>query len=61
MCKICEFFICPPACPSYDGESAEYGKPLGRCDGCGDYVYEGDLYYVEKRKIFCADCAQAIE
>lgn len=61
MCKICKSYICPPECPSYKGISAELGKPIARCCECADYIYKDDMYYAEGRRVYCADCAMALE
>lgn len=61
MCRICKSSLCLPRCPEYEGESAELGAPLGKCEECGAYVYDGELYFAYGRLIWCADCAEALE
>ena len=61
LCKICQLFYCPPECPSYVGISPEYGRPIGRCDECGNYIYDGDFYYAEGGVTLCSECAEACD
>ena len=56
MCAICRRYICPSACPSFLGESAELGKRLFECSACGEAIYEGDEYIVGYGKPYCNRC-----
>ncbi|MBE6531877.1 MAG: hypothetical protein E7679_07340 [Ruminococcaceae bacterium] len=56
MCRICGKYICPPSCPSYDGESAEMGKMIGRCSECGVRLCEYDDIVYSYGKPYCVDC-----
>ena len=56
MCDICKKFICPPACPSYDGRSAEHGKRIAVCAICKEPIYLGDLYFASTKLILCSRC-----
>ena len=56
MCAICSFRRCPPACPSYRGQSRERGSPVGQCDECGAFVYAEDDFFQTARTIICAAC-----
>lgn len=57
MCSICGKYLCPPACPSYRGDSAELGKRVGICRKCGRYIYENEDYYGSVGAKICEDCA----
>ena len=56
MCRICGKYICPPPCPSYCGESAEMGKMIGRCAGCGERLCEYDYLRYAYGKLLCHRC-----
>lgn len=58
MCDICRRFICPPACPSYAGISAEYGKRRARCTECGRWLYDEDDYIIDYGYPYCLRCAK---
>lgn len=57
MCGICGKFICPSSCPSFDGESAEYGKRIGYCAGCGISLCEYEDIEYSYGKPYCSECA----
>ena len=57
MCQICGKYICPSACPSYDGESAEYGKRIDFCSECGAYLCEFEYIDYSYGKPYCSECA----
>ena len=61
MCRICGKYICPPACPSYDGESAERGRAKGRCYVCGAMVCEYDEIVYSSGKPYCFACYREVE
>ncbi|MBP3314184.1 MAG: hypothetical protein J6M03_00035 [Clostridia bacterium] len=56
MCEICRRFICPPACPSYNGRNVEYGRRRGVCASCGKELYSSDEIYGSFTKILCKKC-----
>lgn len=56
MCKICGQYFCYPSCPSFEGDSAEFGKRLFRCAVCGENIYETDDYTINKGRAYCATC-----
>ncbi len=58
MCHICGMYMCPPACPSYEGISIESGKPIGSCDECGAYIYSEDIFFEKGSFLLCADCEE---
>ena len=58
VCDICEKYICPPSCPSYKGDSAEFGKAVAICRKCGRYIYADDDYFRDKTGRTCSDCAE---
>ena len=58
MCGVCGFRRCPPPCPSYVGTSREYGRPIGQCDECGEYIYPNDDYCDFGKIMLCALCAE---
>lgn len=57
MCHICKYDVCPPACPSYEGLELERGRPIGRCEECGGYVYADEKFFEAGRFILCPECA----
>ena len=57
MCDICGFIFCPSGCPSYEGVSAELGRPIAECCECGDYIYKNESFYEERGEFWCANCA----
>ncbi len=61
MCEICRMYICPPACPSYEGISLVNGRPIGRCDECGEYIYAEDIYFEKGRSLLCELCGESEE
>lgn len=58
MCAICRRYICPSACPSFVGDSAELGKRLFGCSGCGEAIYEDDEYNIRYGKPYCKKCTE---
>ena len=56
MCEICKRFICPPACPSYDGRSAEKGKRIAVCRVCGAELYADSDFFVKGATFLCKIC-----
>ena len=61
MCDVCGQYFCYPSCPSFEGISAELGKRLFKCSGCGCGLFEADDYTIYKGKAFCEDCALGTE
>lgn len=53
MCKICRRVICPSSCPNAS-EPPVYGK----CEECGEKIYDGDEYYEIGDFIFCEACVR---
>ena len=58
MCDICGKYICPPACPSYSGDSAEFGRCVGVCRKCGRSIYADNEYFGSVSARICLDCAK---
>ena len=56
MCNICRKFICPPACPSYEGRSSERGLRVAVCRICGEFIYRGGGRFLNDRHPLCFDC-----
>ncbi len=56
VCEICRHYFCVPACPSFIGRSAELGRYLFRCAGCGVKIYEHDAYVINYGKPYCLEC-----
>lgn len=56
MCEICRKYLCPPACPSYVGRSAERGKTVFRCADCGKLLHEYDDYIIDYGNPYCLAC-----
>ena len=61
MCEICRKYRCPPNCPSYEGRSAEFGRPIAKCRECGRSLYEDDLIREYGGRAVCDECAGKIE
>ncbi len=61
MCRICGKYICPPACPSYDGESAERGRRIGFCASCNRTLCEYDYIGYSNGKPYCLDCYRQVK
>ena len=59
MCDICGRPICPPACPSYNGRSAELGHRVGICRKCGRSIYTGESARQEFDSLVCGECSKA--
>ena len=60
MSQYCYKYRCPPSCPSYDGVSAEYGRPIGVCARCGEHVYRHERFERMQASLLCANCAKDI-
>lgn len=60
ICEICESYVCPPACPHFDGRVTGVGEPIGRCHICGARIYERDGHFCRDEKILCAECAEEL-
>ena len=58
MCAICRRYICPSACPSFEGESAELGKRLFVCSMCDEPIYETDEYGIRYGNPYCKKCIE---
>lgn len=56
MCQICGKYLCPPACPSYRGRSAERGYKICECSACGTFLCEYDTIKHSYGKPYCQDC-----
>ena len=54
MCKICGFTNCPPGCSNYEP------RIIGRCDKCGEKLYEGYELWADYdgHRFCCEDCAK---
>ena len=61
MCDICGGYFCYPSCPSYNGDSAEFGKRLFLCSRCGRSIYEIDDYTKDEDNVYCEECSQELE
>ena len=61
MCRICGKYICPPVCPSYDGESAERGRRIGFCARCGRTLCEYDYIGYSDGKPYCLGCYRQVK
>ena len=61
MCAICRRYICPSACPSFEGASAELGRRLSVCTSCGGAIYESDEYVINYGKPYCKRCAERLD
>ena len=60
MCDICGGYFCYPSCPSYNGDSAEFGRRLFCCSQCGCSIYEADEYTVDEDNVYCEECLQEL-
>lgn len=56
MCEICHKYKCSSGCPSYEGESAELGRRVCFCEGCGVTLYEYEEICYSYGKPYCIDC-----
>lgn len=56
MCPVCKHSRCLLECPLYDGESISRGTPIAKCEECGIFIYENDIYYESKSFTWCAVC-----
>lgn len=56
MCEECQMFICPPACPNFDGTLAGLGRPRGRCSLCDGGIYRDEEYYLLGGERVCQFC-----
>ena len=61
MCEICRMQICPPSCPTYEGKRAGSGKAIGRCAVCESLIYQGEIYFYNRDRSVCEDCARYID
>lgn len=61
MCDICNFFFCPPSCPSYDGQDAEFGTRLGYCGGCGREIHTENDFFTAGSYLLCAACYDKLQ
>ena len=61
MCAICRRYICPSACPSFEGASAELGRRLSVCTSCGGAIYESDEYVINYGKPYCKSCFERLD
>ena len=61
MCQTCGQYFCYPSCPSFVGISAELGRRLFRCSGCGESLFEADDFMIYKGRPFCSSCAKGGE
>jgi hypothetical protein len=53
MCEVCHYTPCVPRCPNAP-DPPEFGK----CDRCGEPVFDGDEYYEEPDgDVLCESCA----
>ena len=60
ICKICGQFVCPPACPEFDGYVAGLGSAKSECETCGVRNYDGDGHFIKNGKAICIDCAEEL-
>ena len=60
ICEICESYVCPSACPNFDGRVVGVGSPIGVCLECGGHIYDGDVHFCRDNKILCAECAEKL-
>jgi len=61
ICKICSQYICPSACPGFEGYVVSLGVPDGECASCGKRLYTGAGESLRARgKRICADCAEEL-
>lgn len=53
MCRLCGREPCLPRCPN------AINKCIGRCDTCGEAIYDGDECYIdEQSNLYCSlQCA----
>ena len=58
MCDECYFTYCPESCPNYE---SELGEPLGRCEKCDAYIYEGEEHVACDGKLYCVDCVEKFD
>lgn len=56
MCEECQMFICPPACPNFDGTLVSLGRSRGRCSLCDGDIYLDEEYYLLGGERICKLC-----
>ena len=61
MCDLCGMSICPPACPSFEGELAGMGRAVGRCALCDGTVHSGEQVLVKGGEMLCEACADGAD
>ena len=54
MCDICWRAICPSGCPN-----AKEPPKFGKCEECGETIYDGDEYYAIGDHKFCEACVRS--
>ena len=57
ICKICNQYFCPPACPNFDGFVVGLGSSVAECEICSTRLYDGDVPFEKNGKFLCQDCA----
>lgn len=60
ICEICKSYVCPPACPNFDGRVVGLGTRNGECHICGAGIYEGDGHFCRDEKMLCVECAEEL-
>ena len=60
ICKICGQFVCPPACPEFDGYVTGLGNATSECEICGVRNYEGDGHFMKNGKAICSECTEEL-
>lgn len=60
ICDICNQYVCPSSCPSFEGKLASLGASLGRCFYCSSNAYENDGHHSYNGKILCDECASEL-
>ena len=56
MWEECQMFICPPACPNFDGALVMRGRARGRCSLCDGDMYLDEEYYLFGGERICKLC-----
>lgn len=52
LCEYCMgMFKHHPRCPN-----AEPAKSVYKCSECGEYIYDGDMFYRIGGSIYCEEC-----
>lgn len=60
ICEYCGQYICPSACPNFEGYVAGLGSSIGNCSVCESRVYDEDGHQEKNGKILCAECAEEL-